>query len=218
MDYKLGPNFIYRITIDLVKSQFSPKAINTLVLLIFLLIFSNLNSQQMKLEYHVKFSTNEIKEFCNGFEVLIYNTSITLDNIKYNYTFIYPEYELINESITFKSKNSRINLFIPVAFQNQGVCPGLKRGGVLTVVRQDVELVVNATDIPSELIVDLSEFELGDTITISDIKLPEGAKPTIMGRDFVIANIQAPSGLRSTDNESEGDDTEESEEETATQE
>ena len=61
MDYKLGPNFIYRITIDLVKSQFSPKAINTLVLLIFLLIFSNLNSQQMKLEYHVKFSTNEIK-------------------------------------------------------------------------------------------------------------------------------------------------------------
>jgi large subunit ribosomal protein L25 len=116
------------------------------------------------------------------------------------------------------SKNSRINLFIPVAFQNQDVCPGLKRGGVLTVVRQDVELVVNATDIPSELIVDLSEFELGDTITISNIKLPEGAKPTIMGRDFVIANIQAPSGLRSTDNESEGDDTEDSDEETTTQE
>lgn len=61
MYYKLCPNFIYRITIDLVKSQFSPKAIKTLVLLIFLLILSNLNSQQMKLEYHVKFSTNEIK-------------------------------------------------------------------------------------------------------------------------------------------------------------
>ena len=68
-------------------------------------------------------------------------------------------------------------------------------------VRPEVELIVNAKEIPSELIVDLSEFELGDTINISNIKLPEGAKPTITGRDFVIANIQAPSGLKSTEEE-----------------
>ena len=68
-------------------------------------------------------------------------------------------------------------------------------------VRPEVELIVNAKEIPSELIVDLSEFELGDTINISNIKLPDGAKPTITGRDFVIANIQAPSGLKSSEEE-----------------
>ena len=99
------------------------------------------------------------------------------------------------------SENASINLFILIKFQNQNICPGIKRGGVLTVVRPEVELIVNAKEIPSELIVDLSEFELGDTINISNIKLPEGARPTITGRDFVIANIQAPSGLKSTEEE-----------------
>ena len=64
-------------------------------------------------------------------------------------------------------------------FQNQNICPGIKKGGVLTVVRPEVELIVNAKEIPSELYVDLSLFELGDTIKFSNIKLPEGAKPTI---------------------------------------
>ena len=99
------------------------------------------------------------------------------------------------------SDSANINLFIPVNFDNQTTCPGIKRGGVLTVVRPDVELVVQALNIPTQLNVDLNNFELGDTIHISDIKLPEGTKPTITGRDFVIANIQAPSGLKSTDNE-----------------
>ena len=57
------------------------------------------------------------------------------------------------------SENASINLFIPIQFQNQNICPGIKRGGVLTVVRPEVELIVNAKEIPSELIVDLSEFE-----------------------------------------------------------
>jgi len=99
------------------------------------------------------------------------------------------------------SENASINLFIPIKFENQNVCPGIKKGGVLTVVRPEVELIVSAKEIPSELYVDLSEFELGDTINISNIKLPEGAKPTITGRDFVIANIQAPSGLKSSEEE-----------------
>ena len=99
------------------------------------------------------------------------------------------------------AESASINLFIPVKFENQNICPGIRRGGVLTVVRNEVELIVNASNIPSELTVDLTNSELGDTIFISNIQLPEGTKPTITGRDFVIANIQAPSGLKSADNE-----------------
>ena len=101
------------------------------------------------------------------------------------------------------SENASINLFIPIRFENQNICPGIKKGGVLTVVRPEVELIVKAKEIPSELVVDLSEFEMGDTITISNIALPKGATTTITGRDFVIANIQAPSGLKSAEDEAE---------------
>ena len=99
------------------------------------------------------------------------------------------------------SKTARIKLFIPVVFNNQDICKGIKRGGVLTVVRPEVELLVNAMEIPSALEVDIKDFEVGDTITISNINLPSGTETTIKGRDFVIANIQAPSGLKSSENE-----------------
>ena len=114
------------------------------------------------------------------------------------------------------SKTARIKLFIPVVFNNQDICKGIKRGGVLTVVRPEVELLVNATAIPSVLEVDIEDFEVGDTITISNVVLPSGTETTIKGRDFVIANIQAPSGLKSSENEgggSEETDTGASEEE-----
>ena len=113
------------------------------------------------------------------------------------------------------SENASINLFIPIRFENQNICPGIKKGGVLTVVRPEVELIVNAKEIPSELVVDLIEFEMGDTINISNIELPTGATPTITGRDFVIANIQAPSGLRSAEDELEEGTEEEVTEETS---
>ena len=106
------------------------------------------------------------------------------------------------------SETSRINLFIPVDFKNQATSPGIKRGGVLTVVRPEVELIVNANEIPSELEVDLNDFELGDTINISNINLPEGAETTIQGRDFVIANIQSQSGLKSAEDEEDTPETE----------
>ncbi|MEP6065271.1 MAG: 50S ribosomal protein L25/general stress protein Ctc [Paracoccaceae bacterium] len=99
-------------------------------------------------------------------------------------------------------RTTKINLFIPVEFVNEEDAPGLKRGGVLTVVRPEVELIVTAGDIPEKLTVDLAGLNVGDTITISSITLPEGAKPTI-DREFVVANISAPSGLRSSDNEDE---------------
>ena len=104
------------------------------------------------------------------------------------------------------SKTARIKLFIPVVFINQDVCKGIKRGGVLTVVRPEVELLVNAMEIPSALEVDIKDFEVGDTITISNIDLPSGTETTIKGRDFVIANIQAPSGLKSSENEGTDND------------
>ncbi|PTW51224.1 MULTISPECIES: 50S ribosomal protein L25/general stress protein Ctc [Rhodovulum] len=100
-------------------------------------------------------------------------------------------------------RTSRINLYIPVEFVGEEKSPGLKRGGVLTVVRPEVELVVTAGDIPEKLTVDVSALNIGDIVHISDIALPEGTTPTITGRDFVIANISAPSGLRSAEDEEE---------------
>jgi len=93
---------------------------------------------------------------------------------------------------------SKINLFIPVEFINEDAAPGIKRGGMLTVVRPEVELVVTAGDIPEKITVDLTGLQIGDTVTISSVVLPTGAKPTI-DRDFVIANIAAPKGLGSDD-------------------
>src|SRR6056297_880123 len=108
-------------------------------------------------------------------------------------------------------RTSKVNLFIPVEFVNQEEAPGLKRGGVLTVVRPEVELIVVAGDIPDHITSDLSGRNIGDVVHISDIPLPEGVKPTI-DRDFVIANITAPSGLVSSDNaeaaEAEGEEAE----------
>jgi len=101
-------------------------------------------------------------------------------------------------------RTSRINLFIPVEFINREKCVGLKRGGTLTVVRPEVELNVLAGDIPEKLIVDLEGHKIGDTITISEVALPEGTKPTI-DRNFVIANIAAPRALAAADDEDEAE-------------
>ncbi|MBN2629009.1 MAG: 50S ribosomal protein L25/general stress protein Ctc [Rhodobacteraceae bacterium] len=99
-------------------------------------------------------------------------------------------------------RTSRINLFIHVTFINHDLAPGLKRGGTLTVVRPEVELEVTAGDIPDHITVDLTGKAIGDVIHIQDVTLPEGVVPTIK-RNFVIANIAAPSGLRSEDNAEE---------------
>lgn len=97
-------------------------------------------------------------------------------------------------------RSTKINLFIPVEFEGEDDCPGLKKGGILTVVRPEVELIVTAGDIPEKLTASVAGLEMGDTITITSIDLPKGAKPTI-DRDFVIANVQAPSSLAAADEE-----------------
>ena len=99
-------------------------------------------------------------------------------------------------------RTTKINLFIGVDVAGEDVCPGLKKGGVMTLVRPEVELMVTAGDIPESITIDISELEIGDNVTISSVSLPDGAKPTI-DRDFVIANIQAPSGLKSADEDEE---------------
>ncbi|MBC9245965.1 50S ribosomal protein L25/general stress protein Ctc [Paracoccus sp. 11-3] len=95
-------------------------------------------------------------------------------------------------------RTSKVNLFIPVEFINQDKAPGLKKGGTLVTVRNEVELIVTAGNIPDHITVDLEGHEVGDSIHIEDVKLPAGTKPTI-DRNFVIANIAAPSALRSSD-------------------
>ena len=109
-------------------------------------------------------------------------------------------------------RTTKINLFIPVEVEGEEDCPGIRHGGLLTMIRPEVELVVTAGDIPDHITISLAGLEIGDTITISDVELPAGAKPTI-DRDFVIANISAPSALASA-----SDDEEEGEEDTAAEE
>lgn len=108
-------------------------------------------------------------------------------------------------------QTSRVKLFIHVTFENHELAPGLKRGGTLTIVRPEVELEVTAGEIPDHITVDLSGCDIGDVIHIDDITLPAGAAKTV-ARNFVIANIAAPSSLRSSDEDSEAETEAETEE------
>ncbi len=89
-------------------------------------------------------------------------------------------------------KGAKLALEIPVKFINSEKSPGLKKGAVLNIVRRNIELRCPAENIPSELVVDLNNTEIGTSIKISSIKLPENVVPTIQGRDFVVATIAAP--------------------------
>ena len=89
-------------------------------------------------------------------------------------------------------KGTKIILEIPVKFINNEKSPGLKKGGVLNIVRRKVELRCPTENIPTELIVDLENTEIGTSIKISSIKLPTNVVPTIQGRDFVVATVAAP--------------------------
>lgn len=99
------------------------------------------------------------------------------------------------------SSDAKINIAVPVSFVNQEASPGLKRGGVLNVVRHEVELTCPADALMAEIVVDVAGLEVGDTIHFSAVKLPAGVSPVITDRDFTIATIQAPSGLKSEEAE-----------------
>jgi len=93
------------------------------------------------------------------------------------------------------SAGTKVAVWIPVRFINENICPGLKIGGVLNIVRRKVELRCPADQIPSELTVDLSQSEIGESIRISNVTLPENVKPTI-DRDFMIATVAAPTVVK----------------------
>ena len=91
---------------------------------------------------------------------------------------------------------AKIVLEIPVKFINNEKSPGLKRGGVLNIVRRKVELRCPTENIPNELVVDLDGLDIGASIKISSVNLPENVTPTILGRDFVIATVAAPTIIK----------------------
>jgi len=94
------------------------------------------------------------------------------------------------------SAGTKVVVWIPVKFINDNICPGLKLGGVLNIVRRKVELSCPADQIPSELIVDLAEKQINESIHISAVKLPDNVKPTITDRDFTIATVAAPTVVK----------------------
>jgi large subunit ribosomal protein L25 len=101
---------------------------------------------------------------------------------------------------------------VGVEFINEAICPALKIGGVLNIVRYEVELNCLPTSIPEKIIVDLSEAKIGDSIHISAVELPEGVTPTITDRDFTIATLQSPGGGVKNEEDEEVESTESSEE------
>tara|TARA_B100000700_G_scaffold197388_1_gene217144 strand:- start:272 stop:1006 length:735 start_codon:yes stop_codon:yes gene_type:complete len=105
-------------------------------------------------------------------------------------------------------KGAKIIIEIPVKFINNEKSPGLKRGGVLNIVRRSVELKCPTETIPDELIVDLDGLEIGTSIKISSIKLPENVNPTIQGRDFVIATVAAPTVFKEPEKPAEAESVE----------
>ena len=100
-------------------------------------------------------------------------------------------------------EHSKVNVNVPVRFDNDEDSPGIKRGGVLNVVRHDLELICDAAKIPDEIHIDLTGLDIGDSIHISAVKLPEGSESAITDRDFTIATIVAPSALKSSEGDNE---------------
>ena len=101
------------------------------------------------------------------------------------------------------AKGAKVEVSVPVIFANEEASPGLKKGGVLNVVRHEVDLVCEADKIPGEIEIDVTGKEVGDSIHISEIKLPEGSESAITDRDYTIATLVAPSALKKSESETE---------------
>ena len=104
------------------------------------------------------------------------------------------------------AKDAKIQVAVPVVFVNEDDSPGLKKGGVLNVVRHDLELVCESDKIPDEIALDVTGLDIGDSIHISHVSLPAGSESAITDRDFTIATIVAPSALKQSERaEEEGE-------------
>jgi large subunit ribosomal protein L25 len=92
--------------------------------------------------------------------------------------------------------HTRVRVTVPVVFINAEMSPGIRRGGILNIVRHGVELLCPVDNIPEKLVVELNGLEIGDSLHISRVMIPEGCQPTISRRDFTIASIAASSAVR----------------------
>ena len=149
----------------------------------------------------ISITAKEIKNLINKENFLSNVISINLDGkeqkvLTRNISFDTVTDEPIHFDFMRIVKGGKIILEIPVKFINNELSPGLKRGGVLNIVRRKVELKCPAENIPTELVVDLEGLDIGTSIKISSINLPENVTPTIQGRDFVIATVAAPTVVK----------------------
>ncbi|MFW2830877.1 50S ribosomal protein L25/general stress protein Ctc [Sphingomonas sp. ID0503] len=103
------------------------------------------------------------------------------------------------------AEHATVHVNVPVRFVDEEDAPGIKRGGVLNIVRHELDLVVDAAEIPSEIVISLKGLEVGDTLHISNVTLPKGASVGIEDRDFTVATIVAPSALKSAEGGAEAD-------------
>jgi len=94
------------------------------------------------------------------------------------------------------AEHATVTVHVPIHFVNEEASPGIKRGGVLNAVRHDLELVCDAAEIPEEVVIDLTGLDIGDSLHISQVKLPEGTESAITDEDFTVATIVAPSGVK----------------------
>ncbi len=149
----------------------------------------------------ISITTKELKNLINKENFLSNVISIKLDGkeqkvLTRNIAFDAVTDEPIHFDLMRIVKGGKIILEIPVKFINNELSPGLKRGGVLNIVRRKVELRCPAENIPTELVVDLEGLDIGTSIKISSVNLPENVTPTIQGRDFVIATVAAPTVVK----------------------
>ena len=164
----------------------------------------------------ISITTKELKNLINKENFLSNVISINLDGkeqkvLTRNIAFDTVTDEPIHFDLMRIIKGGKIILEIPVKFINNELSPGLKRGGVLNIVRRKVELRCPAENIPTELVVDLEGLDIGTSIKISSINLPENVTPTIQGRDFVIATVAAPTVVKEPEKPAEAAEGEASE-------
>ena len=100
-------------------------------------------------------------------------------------------------------EHSQVNVNVPVHFTDEETSPGIKRGGVLNIVRHDLELICDASEIPEQILISLDGLDIGDSIHISSVKLPKGSKSAIDDRDYTIATLVAPSAMKSTEGDTD---------------
>ena len=158
----------------------------------------------------ISVSIKEIKNLLNKKNILSNIISINIDGKEQKVLPRVIDFDTVTDEpihLDFLRivKGAKVILEIPVKFINNELSPGLKRGGVLNIVRRKVELRCPTENIPTELVVDLNNLDIGASIKISYINLPEKVTPTIQGRDFVIATVAAPTVVKEPEKPAEAE-------------